>query len=136
MLLCSPVLMLAGLAASCVVQRQRFQQMFPNSCAPCSSVTLYPLCSSHLLQGFDNVNNILSSNGAYAPGLLIQIVVMKVIATSICRGSGLQVCPPVLPSSARCPLSAQIALASFGHACFKRLGLSCTPAFAWIAACN
>lgn len=44
-----------------------------------------------LLQGFDNVNNILSSNGAYAPGLLIQIVVMKVIATSICRGSGLQV---------------------------------------------
>ena len=49
---------------------------------------------SHLptcLQGFDNVNNILSSNGAYAPGLLIQIVVMKVIATSICRGSGLQV---------------------------------------------
>lgn len=37
------------------------------------------------------MNNILSSNGAYAPGLLIQIVVMKVIATSICRGSGLQV---------------------------------------------
>lgn len=36
------------------------------------------------------MNNILSSNGAYAPGLLIQIVVMKVIATSICRGSGLQ----------------------------------------------
>ncbi|KAI3429266.1 hypothetical protein D9Q98_005363 [Chlorella vulgaris] len=43
-----------------------------------------------LYQGFDNVNNILSSNGAYAPGLLIQIVVMKVIATAICRGSGLQ----------------------------------------------
>ena len=71
-----------------------------------------------LYQGFDNVNNILScSSGgstasaavaelaaaggaavaaaapyAYAPGLLIQIVVMKVIATAICRGSGLQVC--------------------------------------------
>ncbi|EFN59895.1 hypothetical protein CHLNCDRAFT_56435 [Chlorella variabilis] len=43
-----------------------------------------------LYQGFDNVNNILSSNGSYAPGLLIQIVVMKVIATAICRGSGLQ----------------------------------------------
>lgn len=43
-----------------------------------------------VLQGFDNVNNILSSAGDYAPGLLIQIVVMKIIATSICRGSGLQ----------------------------------------------
>lgn len=38
------------------------------------------------------MNNILSGGAAgYAPGLLIQIVVMKVIATSICRGSGLQV---------------------------------------------
>ena len=42
-----------------------------------------------LLQGFDNVNNLLFSNG-YAPGLLVQIMEMKVIATSICRGSGLQ----------------------------------------------
>jgi hypothetical protein len=42
-------------------------------------------------QGFDNVNNILTANGAYAPGLLVQIVVLKVIATAICRGSGLQV---------------------------------------------
>lgn len=37
-----------------------------------------PLLPLSLRQGFDNVNNILSSNGAYAPGLLIQIVVMKV----------------------------------------------------------
>lgn len=43
-----------------------------------------------LYQGFDNVNSVLSSNGDYAPGLLVQIVVMKIIATSICRGSGLQ----------------------------------------------
>jgi hypothetical protein len=43
-------------------------------------------------QGFDNVNALLFSDGNYAPGLLVQIVVMKIIATSICRGSGLQVC--------------------------------------------
>lgn len=65
--------------------------------AACGAFRPLPNCTSELLpsalppsQGFDNVNNILSSNGAYAPGLLIQIVVMKVIATSICRGSGLQ----------------------------------------------
>jgi H+/Cl- antiporter ClcA len=43
-----------------------------------------------LYKGFDNVNSMLSSTGDYAPGLLIQIVVTKIIATSICRGSGLQ----------------------------------------------
>ena len=44
-----------------------------------------------LYLGFDNVNSILSaSTGEYGPGLLIQIVVLKIIATSICRGSGLQ----------------------------------------------
>ena len=43
-----------------------------------------------LYQGFDNVTSILSSNGEYAPGLLVQIVVLKIIATTISRGSGLQ----------------------------------------------
>lgn len=43
-----------------------------------------------LYQGFDNVNSVLSSSGEYAPGLLIQIVVVKIIATAISRGSGLQ----------------------------------------------
>lgn len=63
--------------------------------APSHALFLLPprfsRCPSALLclQGFDNVNNLLFSNG-YAPGLLVQIVVMKVIATSICRGSGLQ----------------------------------------------
>lgn len=43
-----------------------------------------------LYQGFDNVNSVLASNGEYAPGLLIQIVFLKIIATTISRGSGLQ----------------------------------------------
>lgn len=44
-----------------------------------------------LYLGFDNVNSILSAaQGEYGPGLLIQIVVLKIIATSISRGSGLQ----------------------------------------------
>jgi len=43
-----------------------------------------------LYQGFDNVSSVLSSNGDYAPGLLLQIVVLKIIATTISRGSGLQ----------------------------------------------
>lgn len=43
-----------------------------------------------MYQGFDNVTSVLSSNGEYAPGLLIQIVVLKIIATTISRGSGLQ----------------------------------------------
>jgi len=43
-----------------------------------------------LYQGFDNINSVLSSNGDYAPGLLLQIVVLKIIATTISRGSGLQ----------------------------------------------
>jgi H+/Cl- antiporter ClcA len=43
-----------------------------------------------LYQGFDNVSSVLSSNGEYAPGLLVQIVVIKIIATTISRGSGLQ----------------------------------------------
>ena len=43
-----------------------------------------------LYQGFDNVSSVLSSNGDYPPGLLIQIVVLKIIATTISRGSGLQ----------------------------------------------
>lgn len=50
------------------------------------------------------MNNILSSNGAYAPGLLIQIVVMKVIATSICRGSGLQASPAWQPLTVGTPV--------------------------------
>lgn len=61
------------------------------SASPLSLIaSYYHPPNSCLSQGFDNVNNILSG-AAYAPGLLIQIVVMKVIATSICRGSGLQV---------------------------------------------
>ena len=43
-----------------------------------------------LYQGFDNVNSVLASSGDYAPGLLLQIVVLKIIATTISRGSGLQ----------------------------------------------
>jgi H+/Cl- antiporter ClcA len=43
-----------------------------------------------LYQGFDNVSSVLSSNGEYPPGLLVQIVVLKIIATTISRGSGLQ----------------------------------------------
>ncbi len=69
----------------------------PSAFALGLTLALPPLESTYVacinaMQGFDNVNNILSSNGSYAPGLLIQIVVMKVIATAICRGSGLQVC--------------------------------------------
>jgi H+/Cl- antiporter ClcA len=45
-----------------------------------------------LYQGFDNINSVLASSGDYsaAPGLLLQILVVKIIATAICRGSGLQ----------------------------------------------
>ncbi|KAK9816460.1 hypothetical protein WJX72_000588 [[Myrmecia] bisecta] len=43
-----------------------------------------------LYQGFGNVNAILQSHGAdYAPALLIQIVVLKIFTTAVCRGSGL-----------------------------------------------
>lgn len=45
----------------------------PASPAPAlrTSHTHYPSCILHEKQGFDNVNNILSSND-YAPGVLIQ----------------------------------------------------------------
>ena len=44
-----------------------------------------------LYEGFENVSFVLSSNsGQYPPGLLVQIVVLKIIATTISRGSGLQ----------------------------------------------
>ena len=45
-----------------------------------------------LYQGFDNVNAILSSSSGsdYSVSILIQIVILKIIATSVCRGSGLQ----------------------------------------------
>lgn len=43
-----------------------------------------------LYQGFDNVNSVLSSSGDYTAGILLEIVVLKIIATAICRGSGLK----------------------------------------------
>jgi H+/Cl- antiporter ClcA len=45
-----------------------------------------------LYQGFDNVNAVLSSSSGsdYSVSILIQIVILKIIATSVCRGSGLQ----------------------------------------------
>eukprot|EP00890_Picochlorum_soloecismus_P000905 jgi/Picsp_1/1815/NSC_05282-R1_chloride channel protein clc-f len=45
-----------------------------------------------LYQGFDNVNAVLSSSSGsdYSVSILIQIVIVKIIATSVCRGSGLQ----------------------------------------------
>ena len=43
-----------------------------------------------LYQGFDNVNSVLASSGDYAPGLLIQILVLKIISTALSKGSGLQ----------------------------------------------
>ena len=43
-----------------------------------------------LYQGFDNVNSVLRSSGDYDASILMQIVVLKIIATSICRGTGLK----------------------------------------------
>lgn len=43
-----------------------------------------------LYQGFDNVNSVLRSSGDYDASILMQIVVLKIIATSVCRGSGLK----------------------------------------------
>jgi H+/Cl- antiporter ClcA len=49
---------------------------------------LYP---EILYEGFDNVNSVLSApRGDYDASILFQIVVLKIIATSICRGSGLK----------------------------------------------
>ena len=42
-----------------------------------------------LYQGFGNVNAILQNKANYAPWLLLQILGMKIICTSVCRGSGL-----------------------------------------------
>lgn len=46
---------------------------------------------SPLWQGFENVNIILQydGNGIYQPWLLVQIIAAKVLATSICRSTGL-----------------------------------------------
>lgn len=43
-----------------------------------------------LYQGFDNVNSVLRSSGDYDASILMQIVVLKIIATSVCRGTGLK----------------------------------------------
>lgn len=44
-----------------------------------------------LYEGFENVNSVLSApTGDYTAGILLQIVVLKIVATSIARGSGLR----------------------------------------------
>lgn len=44
-----------------------------------------------LYEGFDNVNSVLSApRGDYSAQILIEIVLLKIVATSICRGSGLK----------------------------------------------
>lgn len=43
-----------------------------------------------LYQGFDNVNSVLRSSGYYDASILMQIVVLKIVATSVCRGTGLK----------------------------------------------
>lgn len=40
-------------------------------------------------QGFDNVNALLVKNAPYTPVVLAELVVAKLLATAICRGSGL-----------------------------------------------
>lgn len=48
---------------------------------------IYPEIS---YQGFSNVNSLLAVNGEdYAPALLIQMLIAKVLVTAVCRGSGL-----------------------------------------------
>lgn len=44
-----------------------------------------------LYEGFDNVNAVLNApHGDYTVQILVQIVLLKIVATSICRGSGLK----------------------------------------------
>jgi H+/Cl- antiporter ClcA len=55
------------------------------SCYPCSQVTY---------QGFDNVNSIFNAEGSayrlpYPPELLLELVLVKIASTSLCRQSGL-----------------------------------------------
>ena len=44
-----------------------------------------------LYEGFDNVNSVLNApHGDYSIEILIEIVLLKIVATSICRGTGLK----------------------------------------------
>ena len=44
-----------------------------------------------LYEGFDNVNSVLSApSGDYSASILLQIVALKIVATSVARGSGLR----------------------------------------------
>ena len=44
-----------------------------------------------LYEGFENVNSVLSApSGDYTAGILLQIVALKIVATSVARGSGLR----------------------------------------------
>ena len=51
-------------------------------------------CSQVTYQGFDNVNSILNAEGSayrlpYPPELLLELVLVKIASTSLCRQSGL-----------------------------------------------
>ena len=41
-----------------------------------------------MVQGFNNVNAVLRGGHSYAAVLLVQILLTKILVTSICRGSG------------------------------------------------
>lgn len=41
-----------------------------------------------LVQGFNNVNAVLKGGSDYAATLLVQILLAKILVTSLCRGSG------------------------------------------------
>jgi hypothetical protein len=41
-----------------------------------------------LVQGFNNVNAVLKGGSDYAAVLLVQILIAKILVTSLCRGSG------------------------------------------------
>ena len=40
------------------------------------------------MQGFNNVNAVLKGGSDYAAVLLVQILIAKILVTSLCRGSG------------------------------------------------
>jgi hypothetical protein len=40
------------------------------------------------VQGFNNVNAVLKGGSDYAATLLVQILIAKILVTSLCRGSG------------------------------------------------
>lgn len=51
-------------------------------------------CAQVTYQGFDNVNSILNAEGSayrlpYPPELLLELVLVKIASTSLCRQSGL-----------------------------------------------